>query len=188
MKIIKITLCAIVAAAVIFGIISCVNVNARFPQPESIQRSIGEPIIIDEVSITVDNAQVFRFFDFIKEFNYEKQSVMQGIAEQYDIQICIINITLKNTADHAVPVPFIPYSVIECGAYSNGCDAELLEDLNSVENLIDDLSPGEERTIILPFSIYANLLPGYKNDLINLSSYELVFSTYPIKRVVKLSR
>lgn len=166
------------------GTVSFIRVNKKFPSAEKTVFKSSETATMFNSEIKIKSVSIERLSEFTEQNSFEHIPIDNQVAKMYDIQIITVNLSVSNRNECSIECPPIPYFVIECGAYSNGIDADLFALCNSEESITKKLLPGEERDITLVYSIYSTLLPSYDGNILPLGSFNLVLSVYPKKTVI----
>lgn len=97
----------------------------------------------------------------------------------------LVTLNIKNTSDHESSIESHEF-MIESGAFANGTDIAYSLLLN--ENVKSgSYMPGEERTLILPFTAIESLLSKEHWENIKKLKFDLVTSLYPVEQKVLLN-
>lgn len=111
------------------------------------------------------------------QYDEENEVVRDGIIE---VKVSIKKINESDNTDHNLT----DFGLV-CGGSKFGFDIFLAEDLNN-GNIFLDMSVGEEREYIIPFSIYSDSYTKKQWKNRDKLEYQLVAEVYPVERAVKL--
>ena len=195
----KRTLIACSAAA---GVILCLaafipryqQINQKYPNPPVETYTIGEPLSYKGVEISVQESRVAAWPDMpalYPDIAFTYNPVVSGeIHSKEQMKLILVTVKLKNTGEERQSVTLYTMTA-KTLTWRNGLNLELFMDLNTTADYTPTtqpaLAPGEELTVVLPYTAIKEQLPPDEWAVFKDLPFELQFDLYPVKKIFKLT-
>lgn len=165
-----------------------IRLNRNYPNPEVQRYTTNEPFIMDNFEVTVTEHQLLTVPEIKEQMADYDVTYVDNQGNNMDERLLLTELHLKNIGKEADVFYTYPCT-LQSNAYSQGIILEYYDDFNlHLENTDGAvfLEPGEEITVYLPYIIYQISFLDSAWSKIDSREFELVFSLYPINRVVTL--
>ncbi|MCH4184745.1 MAG: hypothetical protein LKF61_04580 [Eggerthellaceae bacterium] len=187
--IISLTMLAILFASAIAARMYYVN-NAA-PPHQIISYKLNDYVSLREIDETSDiqiASKEYALFT-IDEYQHRFGKIDESVLSQNqtcDTKILVLKMSALNKGPQENQTNLCLYSVQQ-DAWVNGVDLLLYMPLNKAKSANITLQPNEERTVLLPYSMY-DFQFGFNDNWIHINEnpFELVLKTYPNKVFIAL--
>ena len=193
---------AVIACLAAAGVIACLaafipryqQINQKYPPPPVETYAIGEPLSYKGVEVTVQESLIAAWPDMPALFpdtTFTYNPVANGEAgAKEQMKLVLVTVNLKNIGEESQSVTLYTM-VAKTLTWRNGLNLELFMDLNTTADhtptIRPALAPGEEMTVILPYTAIKQQFPPGEWAAFKDLPFELQFDLYPVKKIFKLT-
>ena len=182
-----------------FSIVSCSiirisYINRIFPDPVIKSHMIGEIITGGNVSICIDEAELYNGDEIESKYNFtnpaQNEDGTRITGDQFKVlTICHSVINNTNEAQEISLAQFYAESL----TWSNGIDAQLFPVFNSDNKDTDyldpqriELTPNQIKKVYLTYTMFHFQFNPIEWEKIKIDNFDLSLSRYPVKHIVTL--
>lgn len=187
-KTIKYILIVVAVLALVVGCtLRIAYINVLYPNAEVQQYRLNEPFTWRGFEVTIKRYQILtvpEIKEYIQGFDV---TYVDAQGNDKDERILLVEVALKNISEEESY-----FSAGSCnlhsGAYAQSLSMTYYKNFNSIQSdvYVLGVAPGESTTVHLPFHIFSTQFSDNAWEGIDTRTFELVFSLYPINRVVTL--
>lgn len=181
-----IVLIAFIGLAVLFTI-NYIRLNRLYPNASLETYQMNQPVRFHGLDITVKKFQMLNSETLIQQYKIDDENILK------ELHLCptkaiLVTVSVKNSEKSEQRLsPFLT----QCGIQSFTLASEVNEDLfficNSEDSYKPQLKSGEETTVVLPFDLGETGFSKENWANINSRKFDLVVSTYPVKKSIHLN-
>lgn len=168
-----------VAAAIAVFAWRYTYINGRYPPPQENYYRVGDEIKYGELTFCFDGYKIVGRDEL-------EQTGLTAESGAYGVKALYATVTVRNTGAAEENVPVYIFNA-EAGGWTNGINMEWYEEING-ESLGISLPPGEQAMITLPYLLHQSQFRGDVWENIEDMQFRIVFSLYPSKEAVVLTR
>lgn len=172
----------IVMGFVLFAVIGMlgyriVKINMDYPQAEIVVKEINEKGTVgDHIQFSVSSAEWMNRAQML-----EKYGDVLEFSDKFDYLGVVVHVTLKNTGKKKENVELYQWYLESGTYYCNGLDMEMFFEDNEEADLNFTLKKGEEKSILLPFSISSVSFSEKEWEKLKEDTFYIVSERYPVK-------
>lgn len=179
----------ILAAVVGIVVIGCCvfricQVNRMYPEAAVESYQVGQPFQYGNLTLTVEDSMLIGPDRLIQEGYIASDPDLEGINPE-DMRALLITLHVQNLSDRSAGLPLYIFNA-ESDGWSNGLDMNWAELASGGQGIDVMLEPGEEKTVVLAYQLFAVQFQRKDWNRIDQRAFSLVFSIYPVKRMVLL--
>ena len=143
---------------------------------------------MDSFAVTVANCRLLTVPEIKNEIEGYDVSFVDRKGNDKDERMLLVEVHVKNIGE-ASDVFYVSSCILQSGAYSQSMTEKYFGHFNTHLKTPDPaflLKPGEAVTVYIPYTIYQISFLDDAWSKIDSRAFELVFSMYPVSRIVTL--
>lgn len=168
--------------------IRIVHLNQKYPNANVERYTMNETVTLGNIEVTITDYQLLTVPEIKERIEGYDVTYVDSKGNDKDERILLAEVHLKNIGEDLDGFS-VYLCTLQSGAYTQGMAMEYYPAFNSHlsnPDVVTFLEPGKDMTIYVPYSIYEISFSKNAWEKIDTRTFELVFSLYPINRVVTL--
>lgn len=157
------------------------HINKKYPEPTIEKLALGQLTNYYNVDFTVVESTLLSEADISK--NYPEHEFIELLGEE---KCMLVTVKLRNNSKEEQNVDLTGLT-LESRAFSNGLDAEFYLMMTESEPMLHPtLIPGQELTVVLPYTFTEIMFQSAAWKEVDKRQFELALVLYPVKKTFLL--
>ena len=181
-----IVLIAVIGLAVLFTV-NYIRLNRLYPNASLETYQLNQPVSVDGFEITAKKFQMLDSDTLIQQYKIDDEDVLKDLR-RYPMKIVLVTAVVKNNAKSEQGLStVVSLCNIQSFTFANGMRDDMFHIVNPEDSYKSQLKSGEQTTVVLYYDMIDTLFTKENWANINSRKFDLVVSTYPVKKSIHLN-